>query len=49
MSATGFLLFLIGIWIILNANKLVGIITGDITLGLTKPTSTGGHSAGGSY
>lgn len=51
MSATGFLLFIIGIWVIFNANKLVGIINGDIALGLTKPTkpATGGHSAGGSY
>lgn len=40
MSATGLLLFLIGIWIIINTPNLVGLAQGKLTLGVTKPATT---------
>jgi hypothetical protein len=48
MSATGLLLFLIGVWIIINAGKLVEVVrpTGKLSIGLVKP-NTGGGAGGG--
>ncbi len=42
MSATGLLLFLIGAWIIINSPNLVGVIKGELDLGVTKPVAKTG-------
>lgn len=55
MSSTSILLFIVGIWIILNAPTLVGVLQGNQKISLQKPvaqtakadtgTTTGGRVA----
>ncbi len=49
MSATGLLLFIVAIWIIINAGKLVEVVrpSGDLKFHLVRPS--GGGGAGGGF
>lgn len=40
MSATGLLLLIIGIWILLNITNLAHVVQGDLHIGLVKPTTS---------
>lgn len=42
MTATGILLILIGLFVIINSTNFVGVINGDKVIGQTPTPKTGG-------